>query len=89
MATHSSILAWRIPWTATPGGFQSMGSHRVRHGFVTECAHACARTHTHTHAPKGITLEATALLPCRTLTSFVSTLKKLKLNDSMKTYKTF
>ena len=31
IATHSSILAWRIPWTETPGGLQSMGSHRVRH----------------------------------------------------------
>ena len=31
MATHSSILAWRIPWTEEPGGFQSMGSQRVRH----------------------------------------------------------
>ena len=32
MATHSSILAWRIPWTEEPGGLQSMGSQRVRHG---------------------------------------------------------
>ena len=31
-ATHSSILAWRIPWTEEPGGLQSMGSHRVKHG---------------------------------------------------------
>ena len=31
MATHSSILAWRIPWTEEPGGLQSMGSQRVRH----------------------------------------------------------
>ena len=31
MATHSSILAWRIPWTQEPGGLQSMGSQRVRH----------------------------------------------------------
>ena len=31
MATHSSILAWRIPWTEEPGGLQSMGSKRVRH----------------------------------------------------------
>ena len=29
MATHSSILAWRIPWTQKPGGLQSMGSQRV------------------------------------------------------------
>ena len=31
MATHSSVLAWRIPWTEEPGGLQSMGSHRVGH----------------------------------------------------------
>ena len=31
MATHSSILAWRIPQTEEPGGLQSMGSQRVRH----------------------------------------------------------
>ena len=31
MATHSSILAWRIPWTEESGGLPSMGSHRVRH----------------------------------------------------------
>ena len=31
MATHPSILAWRIPWTEEPGRLQSMGSQRVRH----------------------------------------------------------
>ena len=31
MATHSSVLAWRIPGTEEPGGVQSMGSHRVGH----------------------------------------------------------
>ena len=31
MATHSSILAWRIPWTEEPGGLQSIGLHRVGH----------------------------------------------------------
>ena len=31
MATHSSILAWRIPWTEESGGLQSMGSQRVGH----------------------------------------------------------
>ena len=31
MATHSSILAWRIPWIEEPGGLQSMGSQRVGH----------------------------------------------------------
>ena len=31
MATHSSILVWRIPWTKEPDGLQSMGSQRVRY----------------------------------------------------------
>ena len=35
MATHSSILAWRIPWTEEPGGPQSMGSQRVGHDQAT------------------------------------------------------
>ena len=35
MATHSSILAWKILWTEEPGGLQSMGSQRVRHDWVT------------------------------------------------------
>ena len=35
MATHSSILAWRNPWTEEPGGLQSMVSQRVGHNWVT------------------------------------------------------
>ena len=35
MATHSSILAWRFPWTEKPGGLQSMGWQRVGHGWAT------------------------------------------------------
>ena len=35
VATHSSILAWKIPWTEEPDGLQSMGSQRVRHDWVT------------------------------------------------------
>ena len=42
MATHSSILAWRIPWIEEPGGLQSMGSQRVRHDWVTKhTPHIC------------------------------------------------
>ena len=36
MAIHSSILAWKIPWTVEPGGLQSMRSQRVRRNLVTE-----------------------------------------------------
>ena len=35
MATHSSILAWRIPWTGEPSRLQSKGSQRVGHDFAT------------------------------------------------------
>ena len=35
LATHSSILAWRIPWTEEPGGLQPMGLQRARHDWVT------------------------------------------------------
>ena len=34
MATHSSILAWRILWTEEPGGLQSIGSQRVEHDYT-------------------------------------------------------
>ena len=43
MATHSSILAWIIPWTGEPDGLQSMGSRRVRQNL--------SKSHTHTHTP--------------------------------------
>ena len=36
MATHSSILAWKIPWTEEPGGLQSMGWQRVRQDLATK-----------------------------------------------------
>ena len=36
MATHSSILAWRMPWTEEPGGLQFMGSQRVGRDLVTK-----------------------------------------------------
>jgi len=44
VATHSSTLAWRIPWTEEPGGLWSMGSQRVGHDFVTNF-------HFHFHDP--------------------------------------
>ena len=41
MATHSSILAWRIPWTEEPGGLQSIGSQSIRHDRSSlACTHA-------------------------------------------------
>ena len=38
MATHSSILAWRIPWTEEPGGLQSIGLQRVRQDWAQLCS---------------------------------------------------
>ena len=46
MSTHSSILAWRIPWTEETGRLQSMGLQRVRHDWAT---HTHTHTHIHTH----------------------------------------
>ena len=40
MATHSSILAWKIPWTEEPGRLQSMASQRVGHNWVTSLTHS-------------------------------------------------
>ena len=48
MVTHSSILAWRIPWAEEPGGLQSIGSHRVWNDW--------SNLHTHTHTLLGIWL---------------------------------
>ena len=42
MATHSSTLAWKIPWTEEPGGLPSMGSHRVGHDCSDLAAAAAA-----------------------------------------------
>ena len=52
MATHSNILAWKIPWTEKPGGLQSIGLQIVRHDLATKqqqsyirvcvCLHACS-----------------------------------------------
>ena len=53
MATHCSILAWRVPWTEEPGGLQNIGLRRVRHNWVTE--------HSLVHSPQPQTSE---LLVC-------------------------
>ena len=48
MATHSSMLAWRIAWTKEPGRLQSMGSQRVGQDWVAKHT-VYAHIHTHTH----------------------------------------
>ena len=56
MATHSSVLAWRIPGTGEPGGLPSMGSHRVRHdwGDLAEAARIFAWRIPWTEEPGGL-----------------------------------
>ena len=53
MATRSSVLAWRIPWTEEPGGYQSMRLQRVRHDLTTEHEHIKGRN---PKLPAGITV---------------------------------
>ena len=48
MATHSSILAWRIPWAEEPGGLQSMGLKTVRHDYINLAEHTIVITTTTT-----------------------------------------
>ena len=49
MATHSSILAWRISWMEDPGGLQSIGLKSSDTTEVTQHVRVCTNTHTHTH----------------------------------------
>ena len=47
MATHSSILAWKIPWAEEPGGLQSTGSQRVGHDLATKQTQVAQWQRTH------------------------------------------
>ena len=64
MATHSSPLAWRTPWTEEPGGLQSMGSHRVGHNRSDlactrhVCREACPPPHYPNPRPEARSLAA-------------------------------
>ena len=60
MATHSSILAWRMPWTEEPGGLQSMGLEKVRHDWTTNA-------HTHGSFIPAAAAAAKSLQSCPTL----------------------
>ena len=51
MATHSSVLAWRIPGTGEPGGLPSLGSHRVGHNWSDLAAAAAEVSSTNDHWP--------------------------------------
>ena len=52
MATHSSILAWRLPWTEGPDRLQSMGSQRVGHDWVTNTISLSRKQVVHTYNKK-------------------------------------
>ena len=54
MATHSSVLAWRIPGTGEPGGLPSVGSHRVEHNWSDLAAAAAGSVEHHQGSEGGI-----------------------------------
>ena len=67
MATHSSILAWRIPGTGEPGGLPSMGSQRVGHDWSDLAAAAylirCGENVEHLHYHRQFSLSLSKLMP--------------------------
>ena len=109
MAIHSSILAWRIPWTEAPGRLQSIGFHRVEHNRsvlawrgqapLRRNGVAIIVNKTVWNAVLGCNLKNDKMISVRfqgkpfNITGMSMPqpvmLKKLKLDSSMKTYKTF
>ena len=77
MATHSSILAWEIPWIEEPGGLQSLGSQRVGHNPVTN-----------THGEEGASLVAKIVKnpPAMWVTGFLSLGWEDPLEEGMATH---
>ena len=71
LATHSSILAWRIPWTEESGGLQSIGSQKVRHKWFS--VHACTRWLDHTVVLFLIFWGASILFSIITVSVFIPT----------------
>ena len=65
MATHSSIRAWRSPWTEEPVGLQSIGLQRAGHDQVTN-----------THKVKNIMVQKNIIQACYVTSNFLATLKK-------------
>ena len=75
MATHSSVLAWRIPGTGEPDGLSSLGSHRVRHDWsaLAAAAHIYASTLNiiHSKFPHFMLITITSLLSEKLWSEFV------------------
>ena len=67
MVTHSSILAWRIPWREEPGGLQSMGSQRVKHN---RAINTFTFFHTHAEEKPVFQMRAHLLKTCTDLSKF-------------------
>ena len=61
MAVHSSIVAWKIPWTEEPGRLQSMGSQRVGHDWATSLS-LSPQKHSHSSLLKMLILKFLAVL---------------------------
>ena len=80
MATHSSVLAWRIPGTGEPGGLPSMGSHRVRHDWSDLAAAAVCRMTLTEFPPNFIYWPGIMLLvQCHSQVSVSNCLKQKKI----------
>ena len=92
MATHSSIFAWRIPWTEVLGTLQSMGSKRVRHDYVTKHAFMHVFTLNNTRLPqcilpiKGNTIAASAASSYYSVTYCCCCLVTSVVSDSVQPY---
>ena len=71
MATHSSVLAWRIPGMGEPGGLPSMGSHRVRHDWSDLTAAAIKKSYFHTKNSAYNSFLPHSSLPKRPLLQFL------------------
>ena len=102
MATHSTVLAWKIPGTGEPGGLLSMGSHRVGHDWSDLAAAAAALIVNERvqNAVLGWNLQNNKMISVHfqdkpfnitviQVHSPTTNAKKLKLNSSLKTYKAF
>ena len=98
MATHSSILAWRRPWTEEPGGLQSLGSQRVGHNWVTNTLTFHPHFQTSPFSQKGHNFLRGYRRPCRPSSLVVlnvgcnariiqGDLKNSKLQSSIKAFK--
>ena len=75
MATHSSILAWKITWTEEPGGLQSMESQES--STTEHIAHTHTHTHTHTHITHTI-----SKIP-KQISNYVSQVHKFEFHDKI------